>query len=263
MSSVNIKSWKFPAGELGVRILNPEDISIGDYVILETKFESSDCLVEMLLLADATRAVMKPEQKLNLVMKYFPYARQDRRSAVGESHSLKVVANLVNMAKFDKVIVWDPHSDVVEALVDNLKIVPQWGLAKDRIKSAQILIAPDAGAAKKIYKLATLKGSDVIVAGKQRDTESGNLKTSPLSNEDIEKLAKATGEIWMVDDICDGGGTFIGLLQMIQSQMKQKGLDMPSISLYTTHGIYSKGKACLYEAGFTKVECANDMRKEK
>ena len=96
-----------------------------------------------------------------------------------------------------------------------------------------ILISPDAGALKKIYKAADSIGykGDIITCSKSRD-ENGNLSKIkiPYSPENNHK------DVIIIDDICDGGATFIN----IAKELKDNGWS-GKIYLIITHGIFSKG----------------------
>ena len=70
---MEIQNWKFPAGEVGVRVIG----DVEDNHTLDWVFKGSDDIVYLMLLVDALRR-KNPKVKLSLLTKYFPYARQDR-----------------------------------------------------------------------------------------------------------------------------------------------------------------------------------------
>lgn len=243
-----VKFWSFPGGERGCRI---EDLGIMASH-LDVDFRGSDDLIDMMMLADACQREYGTPMKARI--RYMPYARQDRVSAPGESHSLKVAASIINSCGFTQVEIWDPHSDVTEALVNNARFVRQDELfksfASENIELGCVLLSPDAGALKKIYKCADGK-YNVICAQKLRDARTGKLGGCYIDTEDLALLRGR--EIWIVDDICDGGGTFIQLINYINERIPGT-----VVNLYVTHGIFSKGKDVLLQAGFRRVEAAVD-----
>ena len=246
---IPVKFWSFPGGERGCRI----EENIMPYLI-DVDFRGSDDLIDMLMLNDACR-VLTVNQPLRARIRYMPYARQDRVSATGEAHSLRVAANIINSCNFDAVEIWDPHSDVTEALIKNAIFRRQedlfhW-LAAPNISRDAVLLAPDAGALKKIFKCADGK-YDVYCAQKTRDARTGKLSGCYIAQEDLAMMDGC--EIWIVDDICDGGGTFIQLIDYMKGRMAG---DL-NVNLFVTHGIFSKGKGVLYDAGFSQVVAAND-----
>lgn len=239
-----IKTWNFPAGEVGVRI---EEAITSDAYMVQLLVPNSDEVMRMLFLVDAIRRA-KPDVRLSLNVPYFPYARQDRVMQAGESHSLRVFASLINWCNFDRVYVADPHSDVVEALVDNLCIMRQEECALETVSKwdYQYLIAPDAGALKKIYKLSEKVGIPVICANKVREVSTGKITGISINPEDY---AKITGKVLVVDDILDGGATFLELADALPNVDKH---------IYVTHGIFSKGKSIIQDK-YSEIFCYNDM----
>lgn len=249
---IGLKWWKFPAGERSVKIVDPLDIHryMSFSVILD--FTGSDDLVDMMLLVNACRNVMG-SVRLRLAIPYFPFARQDRVMSPGEALGAQIPASIIKSCRFNEVEVWDPHSSVVEALFEPgvLKIRSQSELLFPLIKNytgETALISPDAGASKKVYALAGLTGYPVIEASKSRNVNTGTiLKT----NIDLEALS-AYNRLIVVDDICDGGKTFIELAKVIRQVYAGR------LELLVTHGIFSKGREELYQY-YDYIDCANDM----
>lgn len=170
-----------------------------------------------------------------LVYPYFPYSRQDRVMQADEPFSLKIFTKMLNSQKFNMVTTWDPHSDVVGALVDNLKILPQWELASKCIPyelladESTLFVSPDAGAYKKLSRLM-LNDKRIAIGVKNRDSEG------KISNTDVFSPVPIEGkDCVIVDDICDGGRTFIELAKTLKTKGAGK------IYLYVTHGIFSRG----------------------
>jgi len=229
---VKLKLWKFPAGELGVRIL---DYFHEAEVTIECIWQSSDDLIYLLLLVDAIRQ-NNSNTLINLNIPYFPYARQDRVCAIGESFSLKVIANLINTCNFNSISVQDAHSSVLSAffdagiLVDTKQYELVYPYVKDR-KNA-VLISPDNGATKKIFILSKFTAFPVVEAQKVRDVNTGNIIETKIESNDLIKDAE---ELIVVDDICDGGRTFVELAKVIRKNYFKK------LTLIVTHGIFSNG----------------------
>mgnify|MGYP000896195124 FL=1 len=165
------------------------------------------------------------------VIPYFPAARQDR-THVGESLSAKVYASFVNSMNLESVTVFDAHSPVILALLDRVIHVESTRYAHTalhdlgRIKG---VIIPDAGAAKRSEAVAALLNVPTYQALKHRDPSTGQ-----LSGFQVPALPEPEpGERYaIVDDIIDGGGTFMGLAQA-------SGLRKDNLALYASHGIFS------------------------
>jgi ribose-phosphate pyrophosphokinase len=161
--------------------------------------------------------------KTVLALPYLPGARQDRGAPLGA----KVYADFINSLGIDHVVALDPHSDVAPALYDRLTVVPITAVIPPRVGYTGIII-PDLGAVKRAESVATLFALPTYQATKKRDFATGR-----LSGFECE-LLPSDGRYLVVDDICDGGGTFIGLAEAT-------GLPREQLGLWVTHGIFSKG----------------------
>lgn len=243
-SPVEYKSFKFSGGEIQVRITS--DSRIKDHLTIEGSIWSADDLFELGLLCDALRRRF-PGVDLSLVCPYLPYARQDRVCSEGEALALKVCCNYLNSLSFSIVEVWDVHSDVALALLNNVKNVEQCvfyiKLAKS-LSRPPILVCPDSGASKKIYTTSRLLSLPVIKADKIRDPRTGEITGTVVHSDSV-----GDEDLLVMDDICDGGRTFIEL------EKKLRPLTTGKVMLYVTHGIFSKGAEVL--SCFDKVFVAN------
>lgn len=197
------------------------------------------------------------ECQVPIIHLYTPYimgARSDRKFEDGGNNYLKdVICPIINSLNFNSVTVLDPHSDCLEMGIKNYKKESNLELVKFSIgqiygfnnplftssefKTIQkefILISPDAGASKKIFKLAEQIGyeEDIITCNKDRDTE-GKLSKVNVPVEDSIDIKK---DFIIIDDICDGGATFINIAKVL----KEKWIT-GKIYLVVTHGIFSKG----------------------
>lgn len=234
---VEVVSTRFPAGESCIRI-NDVDGSIGggtEVVTVELSFEGNDDLINLMLLTDALRRLTGPKTLYILLASYFPYARQDRVCNEGESLSVKVVADLINGLKYDLVGTTDLHSAVAGALIDNMKETAIVDLAPSLAglwnPDTTILVSPDAGANKKVLSLAKAMGyPHVVRADKARDVLSGQITGTAVYSEHV-----GDKDFLIVDDICDGGRTFIELAKELRK------LTTGKVMLLVTHGIFSKG----------------------
>lgn len=229
--TIAYKKSTFTGGEPHFVLI--DELSESTLVNITCRINSFNDLGLLLIAADA---VIRHGGILNkLVVPYFPGARQDRVMNYGEPLSIKVYTDLINNLKFRKVIIFDPHSDVTPALLNNVHIAPNHNFiaeAINRIKNPNLhLVSPDGGALKKIYKLSEyLNIPNVIECSKQRDTATGNLNGFKVYDEDFNGQ-----DILLVDDICDGGGTFLGVGNELLKH------NIGKMYLAVSHGIFSKG----------------------
>lgn len=177
--------------------------------------------------------------KVDLFAPYFPGARQDR----GAPFTAALYADIVNGAGFHRVYIVDPHSHVVVDLLERVWVIHGRELVPDELFSFHgvvnaptptfSVIAPDEGAEHRASMVAGRFGVPLVQAHKKRDADN-NFRVGEYTVDPVE-----TDYAVVIDDICDGGGTFLALADAI---------DMPQdrLRLWTTHGIYSKGTDALY-----------------
>lgn len=249
-ASIPHKTFKFPVGEMQVNLdLSQLPDMPQRHVEVEFTFEKNEDIIELLLFADA---VKRADFVLGtLRMNYVPFSRQDRINSDGESFSLAVFANLINSLNFWSVVIHDPHSDVTPALFNNCVVVHQASLLMDlmarKMTEPYWLVSPDAGALKKTYHLAKLirqldnssmlcrNLQGVIEASKIRDTKTGEITGTKVSDWGASLGECVDHTYCIIDDICDGGRTFIELAKVLRT----KGAK--TIHLYVTHGFFTKG----------------------
>lgn len=228
--SIAFEQFTFSGGEPHIRI--SENLKNITEVTVTHRIKSFN---DFGLLLIAVNALKNMEvEKINLFLPYFPAARQDRLMTKGEALSVKVYADIINHLKVNAVTVFDPHSDVTPALLDNCKVIDNHSFIEKVIRKLDkktILISPDGGALKKIYKVAShLKNYDVVECSKVRNVVTRKLSGFKVYAEDLEGR-----DCLIVDDICDGGGTFLGLAKELKAKNAGK------LYLAVSHGIFNKG----------------------
>lgn len=260
-TNIPVKKIRFPAGETLIRIEMPESFVFYDGRVnanIDFNFKDNGDIFDLMLLVDAIRREIYFPVTLTLTMPYLPYARQDRVMSKGESLSVKVLADLINSLNFSKVFCKDIHSGVGVALINNLVNIPQdvcaqkLGYELSRIKDKVVLIAPDAGSLKKTEAFAKrFKIENVLCATKDRNVLTGEITGIIIPELVHEEFPEDTVFV-VLDDICDGGKTFIELAKHIRQYANN------NLYLYVTHGIFSKGTAEL-EKYYNHIYVSNLM----
>ncbi len=235
---INYENSVFPSGfEVNIRL--PK---IKGKVMLTTRIRNSNDIFLVLLATNALHNMGVTDIKL--FMPYLPYARQDRAmieegempagKPYQEALSLKVFADLINTQKYTGVYFLDPHSDVSAAVFTAFHKISNHDFVRQVLKDkTNFLIAcPDAGAEKKVIKLCQAIGytDEIVMCEKVRDVVTGNLKSIKVHADDLQGK-----DIYTVDDICDGGGTYI----MQGEELKKKNCG--NRYLVVTHGLFTKG----------------------
>jgi ribose-phosphate pyrophosphokinase len=285
-SDIKYRIDKFPDGQQNV-IINPNFIS-GVGLMPSVKIDFFDIptyqypiqiksrlnnFKDLELIIAATVSLKELGIKeIHLFTPYFLGSRSDRKFENGGNNYLKdVICPIINSLKFESVTVVDPHSNVLEACLSNFKKIDNkqlvmFALAQIAAKSNKkfsewnfddiIIVSPDAGASHKIYKLAEVIGykGDIITCSKERNIE-GKLTKTVVS---VYDNGETNTDFIIIDDICDGGRTFINIAKEIKNYFNHEDFDgyQPKIFLIVTHGIFSAGFKELNKY-FDGIYCTN------
>lgn len=255
------KISKFPDHQQDVWITPAiKDIAIQNHrkIIIQAHFNSWLDL-ELIACAKASLNEMGCTE-VHLYIPYFLGARSDRKFSDGGTWYLKdVVCPIINGLNFTTVEVLDPHSDVLGNLIKNIKIIKNYSYVEKFIKSIydnniehitnnSCIISPDAGAEKKIYDVSEkIKYPGQVFSCYKVRNKEGRVEKTIVTQDDFKGL-----DCFIVDDICDGGRTFIEL----SKELKKRNCG--NVYLIISHGIFSKGYDILREH-FTKVFCTNSI----
>lgn len=230
---INYEVFRFPAGEVHFRM--QDQLVVGDAIHIKTDLHNSDEIMLLALLADYFKV------PTHLELLYVPYARQDRKTSNDEPFSLKTFAKMINAMGFTSVALWDCHSDVTPALIENCIVRSRLEAIHNTIPNVMfnnsIIISPDAGAIKANNKVADHYQVPHVIAAKIR-----NITTGEISHTEVNTSADLRGRhLIILDDICDGGATFIALAKVLRAHHPKL------LSLYVTVGIFSRGIEVLQE----------------
>lgn len=227
--SIRFESFVFSGGEPHIKI---KEKDFGNKITITHRIQSFNDVGLLLLTTDALRRMGVTE--ISCFIPYFPAARQDRVMVRGEALSVKVYADCINAQQYQEVLIFDPHSEVTPALVNNISVLNNYTFIRECLQILNedvVLISPDGGALKKIYKVSEyLGGIPVIECSKKRDVKTGQLSGFQVYADDLQGK-----HCLIVDDICDGGGTFLGLADALKDH------NAGTLSLAVSHGIFSKG----------------------
>lgn len=228
--------FTFNGGEVQVKV--PEFKSTKT-ITIDARIKDSDGVIALGLIKDAIDH-MHPYSQIELVLPYLPYARQDRRCQIGESLASMVFIDYLNSLKFNNVTVYDVHNELILNKINACSHIMQSTLVYNTFKNVMfydidfdecVLLAPDYGALGKINN--GYHGFDKIYATKIRDVATGHITDTTINVGNVNITER---DILIIDDICDGGRTFIEIAKKLRVEHKVK-----SIGLYVTHGIFSNG----------------------
>ena len=237
---------KFSNTEIRVEI--KENIRNEDVFIIQTggysdTYSINDYIMECLIIIDACKRSMT--KTITLIMPCYPYARQDKKDESRAPISAKLIANLLEKAGINRLVVMDLHASQIQGFfdipVDNIYSFP---LVKDylnthyfrdltlkEIQDKFIFVAPDAGSIKRTLKFSKLMKLNAIFMHKERNYEISNTIENMMIVGNTEYIKNKTAII--LDDMCDTGGTLIKCAELL----KKSGAN--NIICCVTHGILS------------------------
>ncbi|MBD5357323.1 MAG: hypothetical protein HDR88_10020 [Bacteroides sp.] len=229
------KITTFPDGEKHVTV---DELNRRIPVSVYCRITCADDLFCLMQVAD----VLKRQEMIidNLFIGYLMSMRCDRLFDINRPFSLKLVAEIINSVGALQVGIVEPHSTT-----SLLKIKNSIGVMATmeffykeiarRYGDSIVAVLPDSGARSR-YQPSSLP---FIVCGKERDPETGRLLSFTVDAGETECKDK---DLVVLDDLCDGGGTFVGLAPRLRE------LEPKSLSLLVTHAIQLEGIKKVAEA---------------
>lgn len=231
----------------------------GPEVDLVARMRSIEHVAAVAQMNSAIRGVHK-QLRVHLWLPYLPYSRADRRFTDGDCFGLEAFADLINAMGFESVITFDVHSDEAKKLIPRLQVVSPYNYMCTAVTdfyervhrpSKFNILFPDEGAAERYgnmfdnYMVGDIRPA-ILHATKLREAATGK-----FLGFDVPVLNNVPTII--LDDLCDGGGTYIGILDIVVHEQHMSGHEL---GLYVTHGIFSKGVEVL-TTKFGHVYCTD------
>ena len=225
----DLKYSKFQCNETYVKI--DETIRGMDTYIVQTASSSvNDDLMELFLIMDTLKRASAAS--VNIIMPHFAYARQDKKSSPREPITARLIADLLQAVKIDRLITMDLHADQIQGFfnvpVDHLTAMPLFidYFSKKNLENL-VVVAPDTGRAKFAKKLGDKLGADLAIMH----------KTRPDHN--VAEVVHLVGDVkdktvLLVDDMVDTAGSITSGLDKLRLFGCKE-----DIYLATTHAIFS------------------------
>jgi len=236
----------FPDGTSQVWKIDKSNITehiVEDDVLIQWIFDNE---AELFHVVQLTHLLEKEFdlQSHTLQVPYLPYGRQDKEVANNLSFSLKTFKNVLYNANICRIETFDAHSksDMVYPMEASVSDFHRFAS-----KDSDLICFPDKGAAERYAKYAC---KSFIWCEKVRDQLTGNITGLKLETGGQDITGK---NVIIIDDICDGGMTFIKVAEAL------KPFNPKQIDLAISHGLFSKGKQCLYDAGITEIFTTNSL----
>src|SRR5881227_2348549 len=166
----------FADGELHVKI--QESVRGRDiYIVQSTCPPVNDHLMELLVMIDAFRRASA--NRITVIMPYYGYSRQEKKSKGREPITAKLVANLLTIAGANRVVAIDLHSPAIQGFFDiemiHLTAIPLLTnhLRTHLDRQDTVVVTPDTGRVKVAETYANLLNVPLVVMHKRRSGEHG------------------------------------------------------------------------------------------
>ena len=231
-SDIKFKIIQFPDGEPHIVL---EEVNRKKRVDIICRVANPNDLFILLQVEDILK---RQEVVFSIKIYYFMSMRMDRVISFNESYSLKLVSDMIRRFEPFDVTVFEPHSDKCLYLLDS-RSDSIYNEFLDKILNFRgisdfTLVFPDAGANERYFS-----SKPFITCSKHRDPSTGKLLSFEIvdDSQDDPELP-----LMVVDDLCDGGGTFAGIAQLLRSKYPNRKL-----SIFVTHMVNPKGIVTLSE----------------
>lgn len=222
---------RFSEGTLFVRVLeNVRGRHV--YLVQSTVFPANDHFMELLFWIDACKRASAAS--VTAIIPYFSYAKGDKKDEPRVSIRARVCADALEAAGVDRVVTMDLHAPQIQGFfrvpVDDLYALPYLTEAIRAISlEAPIVVAPDAGFAKRARRFAARLGAPLAIADKIRDGHDEQAQV-------VDLIGDVRGrDAILVDDVVLGGATLVGAAKQLFARGAR------SVSAAATHGVLTTG----------------------
>ncbi len=251
---------KFADGEISVNI---EESVRGHhvFVIQSTSAPANEHLMELLIFADSLKRASA--KSVTVIMPYYGYSRQDRKSKSRQPITAKLVADMLQVAGVSRVISIDLHAAQIQGFfdkpIDNFPAAPllaDYFLHNMKLENV-VIVSPDHGGVTRARMFAKIFNSPLAIIDKRRP--------APNQAEIQHIIGDVEGRIAiMVDDIIDTAGTLVaGAQALIDAGAKE-------VYAAATHAVFSDNAVCRIENSVIKkvvvtdtIELASDCKSDK
>ena len=202
------------------------------YLVQSTVFPANDNFMELLFWVDAFKRA--GAETVTVIIPYFSYAKGDKKDEPRVSIRARVCADAIEAAGADRVVTMDLHAPQIQGFfhlpVDNLYALP---VVVGRILSKGlediIVVSPDVGFAKQARRYASLLGTSMAIADKER-----------IAHDEKASILQIIGNVKgktavVVDDFTISGGT----LARVSETLIEQGAK--AVYAVVTHGVLTEG----------------------
>ncbi|MBQ2846530.1 MAG: ribose-phosphate pyrophosphokinase, partial [Firmicutes bacterium] len=222
------KVAKFSDGEIAVNI--GETVrGVDCYIVQSTCDPVNDNLMELLIMIDAMKRASAG--RINAVIPYYGYARQDRKAKARDPITAKLVADMLVAAGADRVVTMDLHAAQIQGYF-NIPVDHMLGMPiitkyfKDQAQDNLVIVSPDHGSVPRARKMAEPLNCPIAIVDKRRP--------EPNKSEIMNIIGDIKGKhCILIDDMIDTAGTITNAANAL------KDLGALSVRAAATHAVLS------------------------
>ncbi len=219
---------KFSDGEISVNLWESVR-GIDIYIVQPTCNPVNDNLMELLIMINAMKRASAG--RINAVIPYYGYARQDRKAKARDPITAKLVANLIASAGADRVVSMDLHASQIQGYfdipVDHLVGMPILArYFKEKALEDVVIVSPDHGSVTRARNMAQYLNCPIAIVDKRRP--------EPNKSEIMHIIGNIEGKnCIIIDDMIDTAGTISNAANAI------KDLGAKAVFACATHPVLS------------------------
>jgi ribose-phosphate pyrophosphokinase len=219
---------KFSDGEISANIWESVR-GLDVYIIQSTCNPVNDNLMELLIMIDAMKRASAG--RINAIIPYYGYARQDRKAKARDPITAKLVADLIVAAGADRVLTMDLHANQIQGYfnipVDHLLGMPIIAkYFKERHMDDLVVVSPDHGSVTRARNLAQYLDCPIAIIDKRRPEPNKSEIMNIIGNIEDKNCI-------IIDDMIDTAGTICNAANAI------KELGAKSVRAAATHPVLS------------------------
>ena len=225
----NVEVVRFSDGEISINI--EESVRGHDvFVVQSTSAPANEHIMELLIMADALKRASA--KSVTVLMPYYGYSRQDRKSKSRQPITAKLVADLLQSAGITRVICIDLHAAQIQGFfdipIDNFPAAPllaDYFSYRKKLKNI-VVVSPDHGGATRARVFARILNTPLAIIDKRRP--------EPNKAEVAHIIGDVKGKVAiMVDDIIDTAGTLVAGAEAL------KKAGATDVYAAATHAVFS------------------------
>lgn len=215
------------------RVFVSQEMVEREVVVVQSLSQPTDHhLIEFCLLCDALKR--KGAKEITAVVPWLGYSKQDKVFREGEPLSAKVIAQIMQTVKLEKLITFDLHNLAIlgffEIPVKNVSAKQLFvAYLRGKVREKTVVVAPDAGAVKMSTAFAQELNVPVAYIDKVRDLETGKVIIKEI-NREVKRA-----QVIIIDDMIVTGGTLLAVAEFLKER------EVESITVVATHHLYVPG----------------------